>query len=270
MTWQCPHCKQPLDVQGNSWRCASGHSFDRAREGYINLLPVQKKRSREPGDTGEMLQARRHVLDAGHYLPLADAICAMLGAGGAAEKNLSLLDIGCGEGYYSRALERCGWPAQRMIGIDIAKAGVRLAAKRQPRVQFAVASSFDVPLADQCVDRVLRVFAPGPVAELQRVLKPGGLLLDVSPAPEHLWSLKKALYREPRPHRAPAVLEGFELVVEMRCAFALQLQGRESIADFLAMTPFAWKGHAEARAALEQKERLQLEADFLLRKFIRT
>ncbi|MFV8782192.1 23S rRNA (guanine(745)-N(1))-methyltransferase [Microbulbifer sp. SA54] len=268
MTWHCPNCKQPLEPQQDAWRCASGHTFDRAREGYVNLLPVQKKRSREPGDSGEMLQARRRFLDSGHYQPLAEAICAMLGAGDVQQRDRHLLDIGCGEGYYSRALAASGWPEDRIAGVDIAKAGVRLAAKRQPRAQFAVASSFDIPLADSSVSGILRVFAPGPASELHRVLEPDGVLLDVSPGPEHLWSLKRALYREPRAHQAPAVLEGFELAAEMRCAFTLNLKGREVIADFLSMTPFAWKGDSEARAKLEQQEQLQLEADFLLRKLI--
>ncbi|WP_226665649.1 23S rRNA (guanine(745)-N(1))-methyltransferase [Microbulbifer aggregans] len=266
MIWHCPNCKQTLEPQQNTWRCASGHTFDRAREGYVNLLPVQKKRSREPGDSGEMLQARRRFLDGGHYRPLADAICAMLAAGDSVRQERRLLDIGCGEGYYSRALAAAGWPEEQIAGVDIAKAGVRLAAKRQARAQFAVASSFEIPLADNTVHSILRVFAPGPASELQRILEPGGVLLDVSPGPEHLWSLKRALYREPRQHQPPAPLEGFETVAEMRCAFTLQIKGREVISDFLAMTPFAWKGDGEARAELEQREELQLEADFLLRK----
>ena len=269
MTWQCPHCKQPLHTADRSWRCGNGHSFDRAKEGYLNLLPVQKKRSREPGDSAEMLQARRRFLDAGHYRPLADAICAMLGGERTGRDQGRCLDIGSGEGYYSRALVASGIPAEAIIGIDISKTGVRMAAKSLPSAQFAVASSFDMPLMDNSVDRILRVFAPGPAAELQRVLSPGGVLLDVAPGPEHLWGLKRALYREPRAHSVPAVIEGFTLRAEMRCCFTLDVQGEAAIADFLAMTPFAWKGDAEARAALEQQSSLQLEADFLLRKLVR-
>lgn len=267
MIWQCPHCEQPLQQQENQWRCDTGHSFDRAREGYVHLLPANRKRSREPGDSAEMLQSRRQFLEAGYYRPLADAICAQLPA----RENARLLDLGCGEGYYARQLLAHGWREESVTGIDIAKSGVRLAAKRMPAAQFAVASSFHLPVLPQSHDAVLRVFAPGPAEEIARILKPDGQFLDITPGPEHLWSLKTRLYSEPRPHRPPADLEGFTLLSELRCCFLLNLKGQEHIANFLAMTPFAWtaarKGQDAAREALSELDSLQLEADFLLRRW---
>jgi 23S rRNA (guanine745-N1)-methyltransferase len=177
-----------------------------------------------------------------------------------------LLDIGCGEGFYTRQLQEAGWPAQALAGIDIAKAGVRMAAKSQPDAQFAVAGSYHLPLADDSVDHLLRIFAPAADAELLRVLNPGGSLLDVAPGPSHLWSLKCALYTEPRLQPPPKPLEGFTAEAELRCCFPLKIQGREMIADFLAMTPFAWKGHSQTRRELEQRDTLQLEADFVVRR----
>ncbi|MBN8430903.1 23S rRNA (guanine(745)-N(1))-methyltransferase [Microbulbifer salipaludis] len=267
MIWQCPHCKQPLDLQAQSWRCATGHSFDRAKEGYVNLLPVQQKRSREPGDSAEMLNARRRFLEVGHYEPLADAIGAQLRSHCAAPAQL--LDLGCGEGWYARRLSERGWPDAQIAGVDIAKAGVRLAAKKQPRAHFAVASNYHLPVADHSVDAILRVFAPGPAEELVRVLRPGGILLDVSPGPDHLWTLKSRLYEKPQPHEAPASLDGLDAVSEMRCVFPLVINTNAQVRDFLSMTPFAWKGRAEAREALEREDALLLEADFLLRVFMK-
>ncbi|WGL17518.1 23S rRNA (guanine(745)-N(1))-methyltransferase [Microbulbifer bruguierae] len=266
MIWQCPLCCEKLESESQSWRCAHGHSFDRAKEGYVNLLPVQQKHSREPGDSPEMLQARRRFLEAGHYLPLVDAIAALF-ADISLDRSAVLLDVGCGEGYYGRQILERGWAAEQLYGVDIAKAGVRLAAKKQRQAHFAVASSYHLPVADKSVDAVLRVFAPGPAEELARVLKPGGILLDVSPGPEHLWSLKAELYDSPQQHQTPPLLEGFELLNEMRCAFALDIEGNERVHDFLSMTPFAWKGRSEVRQSLEQRDALQLEADFLLRRF---
>ena len=270
MIWQCPHCSESLHLDSRSWRCANSHSFDQAKEGYVNLLPVQQKRSREPGDSAEMLNARRRFLEAGHYRPLAEALCAQLAEFTSVGGSPVLLDLGCGEGYYARVLEKSGWAEQSLYGIDIAKAGIRLAAKKQPQAHFAVASSFHLPVADASVDAILRVFAPGPAEELLRVLKPGGVLLDVSPGPDHLWSLKSRLYQTPQQHSAPAAIDGFIPGSEMRCEFPLHIQGVDAIRDFLTMTPFAWKGNSEARQQLETENTLQLEADFLVRRLIKS
>lgn len=248
-----------------SWRCANGHSFDRSKEGYINLLAVNHKRSREPGDSAAMLQARRRHLNAGHYQQLADCIVAMLPHA----MGMRLLDIGCGEGYYTRRLEASGWPADALAGIDIAKVGVRLAAKRQPSTQFVVASNYHLPVLHHSVERLLRIFAPGPSEELQRVLKPGGILLDVSPGPEHLWSLKTMLYSHPELHTAPKLIAGFSLLTEERCCFPIAIRGHQAVSDLLAMTPFAWAGSIQAKTTLQNCESLNLEADFIVRKWYR-
>ncbi|SEA31885.1 putative RNA methyltransferase [Microbulbifer marinus] len=264
MIWQCPVCHLPLEIGDSTWRCTNRHSFDCAREGYVNLLPVNKKRSKEPGDSAEMLQARHRFLEAGIYRPLVEAIVALLPYA----PGRQLLDIGCGEGYYPRQLQEAGWPAQALAGVDISKAGIRMAAKSQADTQFVVASSVELPLAKDSVDHLLRVFAPAADAEMQRVLNPGGSLLDVAPGPEHLWPLKSALYDEPRQHAPPKPVEGFVPEVELRCCFPFKLQGREAIADFLAMTPFAWKGNSDVRRELELRESLKLEADFVVRRLI--
>lgn len=264
MIWLCPICEAPLSVAGAHWHCANKHSFDRAREGYVNLLPVNFKRSREPGDSESMLCARRRFLEAGYYQPLVQSITALLPYAAGRQ----LLDIGCGEGYYSRQLQNAGWPAHALAGVDIAKGGVRLAAKSQPGAQFAVAGSYHLPLAENSVDHLLRIFAPAADVELVRVLNPGGSLLDVSPGPSHLWSLKCALYLEPRLQPPPKPLAGFAPEVQLRCCFPFTVRGREAISDFLGMTPFAWKGHSGVRRELEQRESLTMEADFVVRRLI--
>ncbi|QFT53948.1 putative RNA methyltransferase [Microbulbifer sp. THAF38] len=265
MIWQCPLCAKPLTLGKDTWRCSNRHTFDRAREGYVNLLPVYRKRRKDPGDSTEMLHARRRFLKAGYYRPLVDAITALLPY----QSGRRLLDIGCGEGYYLRQLESAGWHGHALAGVDISKSGVRMAAKADSGAQFVVSSNANLPVASNSVDHLLRIFAPAPDAEMLRVIKEGGHLLDVSPGPDHLWTLKGHLYREPRKHPAPKLVEGLYPEVDMRCCFPFELRGHEAIADFLAMTPFAWKGNREARAELERQESLVLEADFILRRFIK-
>ena len=98
----CPLCGQTLATGASSWRCPNGHCFDVARQGYVNLLPVQQKHARHPGDTPAQVAARKRFLDAGFYAPIRDTALALL------QPHLpprpSLLDAGCGEGYYSAAL----------------------------------------------------------------------------------------------------------------------------------------------------------------------
>ncbi len=96
----CPLDKQPLQLNERTWCCDNGHSFDIAKQGYVNLLPVQNKRSKDPGDSKAMVQARREYLNKGYYQPLAQALADTVLAMG----SQALLDAGCGEGYYLRYL----------------------------------------------------------------------------------------------------------------------------------------------------------------------
>lgn len=130
MSYSCPLCHAPLSRRDNSYICPLRHQFDLAKEGYVNLLPVQFKRSRDPGDSAEMMQARRAFLDAGHYQPLRDAISDFLSVA-APER---LLDIGCGEGYYTHAFAAI---AAHCWGLDVSKSAIRAAARRYPQVNFA-------------------------------------------------------------------------------------------------------------------------------------
>jgi 23S rRNA m(1)G-745 methyltransferase (EC 2.1.1.51) len=164
-----------------------------AKEGYVNLLPVQHKRSRDPGDSAEMMQARRAFLDAGHYQPLRDAICAKLDE----IKPAQLLDIGCGEGYYTHAFAKI---AGHTWGLDVAKNAIRAGAKRYANVDFCVASSQRLPFEDNCMDVVVRIYAPCNPEELARVVKPGGWVITVTPGPRHLVELKGLIYDEVQLH----------------------------------------------------------------------
>jgi len=264
--WVCPVCQQSL-VGSSSLQCANGHSFDRAREGYVNLLPANKKRSLEPGDNATMIAARRRVHEAGAYQPLAESMATML-ADTESVASGPILDLGCGEGYYAGYLVE-HTPALSVLGVDMAKSAVRMAAKRYPSVDFAVASAFAVPLATDSLRAVVSVFAPVAPQELQRLLPAGGLYLKVTPAPRHLWSLREALYESPRPHTEEEVLvAGFNLISASTVSFTVSAQ-QPLLADIVAMTPFAYRGQRERRLQLLQRESVQLEMVFTLSLLIR-
>lgn len=262
----CPLCQSPLLAQAPSWRCQHGHSFDVAREGYVNLLPVQHKKSKSPGDTPASVQARRAFLSAGHYQPLRDAVTALLRPLAAT----TLLDIGCGEGYYTNAL-RAVVPG--VIGLDIAKPAIQLAARRCKDITWLVASGSLLPLAAGSQDVVSSLFSPLPVAEMARVLRPGGHVLVVTPAPEHLWAVREGLFGDVRAHEPDKFLRdfavGFELVGRESVRYPLTLS-QQALRELLAMTPYAWKATAERRAALEQQDGFVTEAAFSVMLFRKT
>lgn len=255
---RCPLCCQPLLQNTQGLACANRHQFDRAKEGYFNLLPVQNKHSREPGDAKEQLQARRQFLQAGFFDPLKMRLQELLPA-----TTSTLLDIGCGEGYFTAGFSDA-LPQAHIYGMDIAKAGVRLAAKTakdKTGLTYCVASSFDLPLADNSMDVVTRIYAPSKDAELCRVIKPGGKLVIVAPGENHLLGLRVRLYKEVRPHPQPITPEGFAVVEHHRLGSDLRVSEPDICAALLAMTPFAWRLAPELRNSILDSE-LQDTLDF--------
>lgn len=250
----CPLDQHPLYRDGMTWRCASGHSFDVAREGYTYLLPVQKKRSLDPGDSKAMVAARRRFLSAGHYRPIADAVSQkLLSAGTGAESVQHYLDAGCGEGYYLRALlEAASGLRLSVLGLDISKWAIQSAAKQDKAGQVAwiVASNANIPTPSASMDGVLCLFGFPVYPEFARVMRPGGLLLQVDAAPEHLKELREIIYPvvNAEPKADYGVPEGFELRSVEHLAFPLHLKDPESIADLLAMTPHLYRATAEGKA----------------------
>jgi len=259
----CPLCRLALDRQPKVWICANRHSFDVAREGYVNLLPVQHKHSREPGDKPEMIVARREFLQAGHYAPLREAAVEMI----AALQPSSLLDIGCGEGYYTHALIA---PGTDVIGLDIAKPAVQMAAKRFKGVTWLVGSGALLPMADASVDVVMTLFTPLHVSEIARVLVPGGQVLIATPAADHLQSLREGLFDEVRAHEPDKFIAEFappfELAARRNVRVPLSLT-QSGLKQLLAMTPYVWKARPEKRAALEQQLHFETTAAFTLMRF---
>ena len=264
MVWRCPSCGQALEVSDDGLLCPANHSFDRSKEGYVNLLPVQQKRSKRPGDSLEMVLGRRAVHDARLYQPLAEALGDVVSA---RAEIRTLLDIGCGEGFYGGVLSN-RLPHLTCYGVDVAKPAVKLAAKAYPHHHYAVASSRDLPVITSAIDMALCVFSPSNDAEISRVLRPGGFYLEVGPGPEHLWQLKSALYEQPHQHK-PSRREwadGF-LADEGEICFDRTL-GNELLQALLAATPFAFRGRRESRAALTAQSDFLVTIAFSWRLFV--
>ena len=176
MKFVCPKCHRQLNITDGCARCDGGHSYDRARAGYYNLLLDNAGGTH--GDNRDMVEARRVFLSRGYYKPLADRMAQL--SLKYTEPCGCLLDAGCGEGYYTDAVERAILERDGescVLAFDISRDAVKYAAKRNRRPSFAVASSYDIPLLDGAVDTVINVFSPMAVEETKRVLKSGGVFI---------------------------------------------------------------------------------------------
>jgi 23S rRNA (guanine745-N1)-methyltransferase len=269
----CPLDGTPLHCTGAAWTCASGHSFDVASQGYTNLLPVQHKRSRDPGDSKGMVAARRRFLTAGFYQPIAAAVSRAVLADLPADASVSCLDAGCGEGYYLRQLAAAVGDEQTLalLGLDISKWAVLSAAKQDRRPSWVVGSNANLPVLPGTLDRVLCMFGFPVYVEFARVLKPGGLLVQVDAGPDHLRELREIIYPSLKPER-PAEMQtpaGFSRLPTETLRFAIELTSAEQIADLLAMTPHLFRASAEGRAQAAALTALSLSVDVRLTCFER-
>lgn len=246
--------------------CTNRHSFDIARQGYVNLLPVQFKKSLNPGDTPEAVQARREFLGAGYYQPLCDTIKTLVKA----LQPQSILDIGCGEGFYTSQLSAL---AAQVIGVDIAKPAIQIAARRDPSVCWLVASAARLPVQEASIDLACSFFSPLPVEEMSRILNAHGHVLMVSPAPGHLLEMREALFDQVQLHEPEKFIQHvaarFRLVQQQHLEYPLQLS-QVALKQLIAMTPYAWKAKAERRQQLETSPVFETRASFQVYLFQKT
>ena len=254
--FRCPVCGGPLDREERVYRCADRHSYDIAKEGYTYLLPPNQKHSADPGDDKAMSAARRDFLSKEYYAPLLNTLCSRILP--LVGEHPVILDAGCGEGYYTagiRAALTAAGKTPAIAGIDISKSILRLAAKREKQVEFAVASCYHLPFADETADLLLDCFSPLAIDEFRRVLKPGGHFLYVVPGADHLWELKRVLYDAPYPNE------------EKEVDFTLHLANQADIQSLFRMTPYCWKTPKAGVERMEALENLDCQASFRIHIF---
>lgn len=268
MTVLCPVCQAPVTLTEDGGNCQKGHRFDRSRSGYMHLLPANRKHAKNPGDDKVMVNARRQFLDKGYYRPLADTVSRLAGDWLSArrEETPSILDAGCGEGYYTtilyEALCRRGMEPD-ILGVDISKLALDKAAKRQKAILYIVASVFHLPVPDACCDLLCSLFSPYCSKEYQRVVRPGGAMLLVIPGENHLWELKQAIYERPYKNQVKTFeLEGFTLLNHEQVRGVIHLPEPEDIENLFKMTPYYYKTGAQDQARLLERRELTTQIEF--------
>lgn len=262
----CPICKEALNLYEKTYKCENNHCFDVSAEGYVNLASAKKTNTEISGDAADTCRARRRFLEAGYYKKLADKICSYLAE--FSKENAFIIDAGCGEGYYSRVIKST-FPHFDIYGIDLAKQGVKMAAKYQKNSElknnYSVAGIFDMPFADNSASAVVSIFAPVADAESYRVLKNGGLLIVACPGKNHLYGLKEALYENPTQNEEKIPdYEGFSLIDTATLSYKMELEG-ESASDLFAMTPYFWRSSKDVREKSAELEHISTDADFIIK-----
>jgi len=255
-------------LEARRYLCGVGHSFDLARQGYVNLLQSNQRKSKDPGDNNEMVQCRRRFLAQGYYEAIATRINQQVRCHLQGQYN-QLLDVGCGEGYYVQQLILHGSNNEivpsALYGLDISKPAIIAAAKLLPEVTWAVGSAVQLPFHNESLDVVLCVFSRICAAEFARVLKPGGVLIIAVPGEAHLMSLRKLIYDNVLPHHAAkheeSLSEYFVCENRERAQYELHLRGSKNILDLLAMTPYYWSISSDKKAALAKRESLDVGVD---------
>ncbi len=245
---RCSVCGAGFDVVGRSLRCAAGHSFDIAKQGYVNLLHAKVPAG--TADTKEMVAARAAFLDAGHYAPLAAAVAraasdaARVPRSGAASPDFQrrefrdlaalpglVLDAGAGTGYYLAATLDA-LPDATGLALDLSATACRRAAQAHPRAAAAVWNTWEpLPLADGCASVVLDVFAPRNAVEFRRVLRADGVLVVVTPTSDHLAELGE-LTLDVDPAKEQRLAEGlarrFDRLATEGVSYPLELSSAEA------------------------------------------
>lgn len=245
----------------------NNHNFDLSKQGYLNLLPVNKKKSKSPGDNDMMVKARREFLEKGFYDPLIKKIKEIINKELTfSSKQITVLDSGCGEGYYSeKALNNIEGVETTVLGTDISKYAVKNAAGKYKDNFYFVSSIYNLPIKTDSLELVLSVFSPNDSKEFGRVLSKDGYLIVVSPGENHMKQLAELIYDSFRPHVyniVEKIGDTFSHLVTKRKTFEIEITDSETLVQLLKMTPYYWNTSEEGMGKIESCKSITIVCDF--------
>jgi 23S rRNA (guanine745-N1)-methyltransferase len=250
---RCPNCHQPLLKAINHYQCVNRHNFDQAKSGYVNLYLNKKQ---QPGDDQLMINARHAFLQQAYYQPLRDQLSLLVDQ----YQPQTILDAGCGEGYYTSQFTRT---TNQVYAIDLSTHGLKLLNKRNPQVISAISNLFDLAIMDQSIDLIFNVFVPPSYDEMIRIMKPNGHLIIVSGGPDHLIELKQQLYTNPISN-PPMILDAKLQVIDTIQLKQTITVNQQDLINLLMMTPYYYTTSITAKNQLQQLTQLTITIDFII------
>ena len=251
----CPKCKKELFRDNNTYKCVNNHTYDIAKEGYVNLL-LSRTAS---GDGKDLVNGRINFLNQGYYEPLRHDLEQII-ADFCKNRVIKLLDMGCGTGYYTQILPKFG----ESYGLDISKEAIKYASKHDKNTTYIVASNKSAPFSDKYFDVLVHIFSPIFENEDFRLLKNEGILILVEPGPKHLIELKELLYENPylneeKSHSYPSL----KMANQFSLTYTKEINDLD-IKNLIMMTPYFYTTKKEILEAFKIDKNIVLTIDFLI------
>lgn len=270
----CPLDQLPLSNRQSQYLCSNEHCYDISRKGYVNLLSVQSKRSKSPGDNEQLVDARNRFLDLNLYSPLLQTVLEEVAAiaRAACGQHLAIVDAGCGTGHFIRDLKEhlCRISSSgdfSLMGFDISKKAIQCASKKSSQITWAVATAKKIPIQTKSIDLICCLFGFPHFREFHRILKEGGKLLVIEPGKDHLIELRRQIYPEIKDKEMQLTKQAdafFQLQTSFHCKTALLNIASSVTADLINMTPHSLKARSDKLKALIEDPPQQITAEISL------
>lgn len=255
----CPKCHQPLKRIQKSYQCDKRHNYDIAKQGYINLLLNPDKATNNPGDSKESLQARKAYLNGGYYDGILNEVVKMIRK--YKKDNLEILDLGCGEGYYTSQMKQKLGDSHTYYGLDIAKTAIQMATRYDKSIYWIVGNSKNIPILDHSLDVITALFTVVNQNELKRTLKEDGIMIHVTANPRHLIEIKELIYDEIHVKSDEHIRLPFNVLESYDYVQTIAIPEREDALNLLKMTPHYYHIKKEKRDVLDSLDALSVTID---------
>ena len=267
---KCPVCGEELNRVERSYKCVNNHTFDMGKQGYVNLHMSNEKRSKNPGDDKAMIISRKNFLEKGYYKKISGTLNEIILDDIKSRKlegEINLLDVGCGEGYYTNLLRdelNNSEIENHIVGVDISKDGIIHAARSYKGIEWIVASGSKLPIQDNSLDYVICMFSYIDPVEYRRVLKKDGKLIVVSTGEYHLVEIKEVVYDKLKmEYYRPTedIKDGYIYEKLVNIKYETMIETNNDIKSLFDMTPYRWKSPKDGVERLFQLGELKITVD---------